>query len=77
MERIMTDFDRDLYLRAERLYTLERMNLTLDERMANYPPDHIERLYQALRLEIANGATVEEAHEKVRHTISRHRSIDS
>lgn len=68
----MSDFSTDLYLRAERLCTMERMNLTLDQRMEQSPTKHIERLYQALRLEIANGATVEQAHENVRHTISKH-----
>jgi hypothetical protein len=51
---------------------MERMNLTLDQRMEQSPMAHIERLYRALRLEIANGATVEQAHENVRHAISKH-----
>lgn len=67
----MTDFERDLYLRAERLCTLERMNWSMEERMESFPPDHIERIYAELRLEIANGATVEIAHNKVRDAIQR------
>ena len=72
----MSDFNRDLYLRAERLCTMERMNLSLDQRMEQSPMEHIERLYQALRLEIANGATVEQAHENVRHAISKNLGAD-
>lgn len=67
----MSPLDQDLYLRAERLCTVERMNWTLEERKESIPPDHIERIYKELRLEIANGATVEEAHDNVRQAISK------
>lgn len=61
----MSEFERELYSRAERLSTVERMNWSLEERAESFPPTHVENIYQELRLEVANGATVEEAHEIV------------
>ncbi|MEC7291502.1 MAG: hypothetical protein VXW22_15570 [Pseudomonadota bacterium] len=58
-----TQFEHDLYLRAERLCTVERMY--------GFPPEHIERIYQELRLEIANGHTVEQAHQVAQEAIRK------
>ena len=67
----LSPFERDLYLRAERLCTVERYRIEKNGGKLPFPTDHIESIYQEIRLEISNGATVEQAHDNVRIAIAK------
>ena len=73
----LSPLERDLYLRAERLCTVERMHWTEEQCERSPPSQHIDQLYEELRLEVGNGKTVEEAHAAVRQAIANRRKRKS